>query len=531
MTYRELLGKMDNLQDLAILPNEGESGGCMSSYDRASQYDAASDRYLHWDANEDGSGYIRKTENGNIVAFECDGPGCIFRTWSALPKDGHIQIFIDQITLPVVDVPFKDFFEKQEGDIPPLNLSELSMNLSRGRNCFIPIPFQKYCRIELAPDWGAYYHFTYLRYPVGTQMPAYTERFTRDGMIALAELDRRLYDRESACNDLPFIKVRDVVNSGEEKMIHSSMGPGAIACLRFYPDGLVGKRALSHMLIKLYWDGEVKPSVEAPIDSFFGSAPGMHPFSCLPLSMNRCVFECRFFMPYQYGVRFTLVNYNQDSQPVHFEIAQVPCAHAESLLRFHAKWHNGYYGRLSPADFAPNGQRWPDWPILLVNGPGRFCGVHLHIYNSWNKPKQDAPDWWYGKWDKKNVDWWWGEGDEKFFIDNEKFPSSFGTGSEDYIGYAWAAEPPFARFQSPFSCLNAMPIDGNGHTSVCRFQIADHIPFLKRFEGYIEKYKENVWGDDNRCLYAALPYWYQAANTTDDYPAIRPDDLRLFDGE
>lgn len=39
--------------------------------------------------------------------------------------------------------------------------------------------------------------------------------------------------------------------------------------------------------------------------------------------------------------------------------------------------------------------------------------------------------------DNKTIDWWWGEGDEKFFVDGEKFPSSFGTGSEDYIGYAW----------------------------------------------------------------------------------------------
>lgn len=39
------------------------------------------------------------------------------------------------------------------------------------------------------------------------------------------------------------------------------------------------------------------------------------------------------------------------------------------------------------------------------------------------------------------MDWWWGEGDEKLFVDGEKFPSTFGTGSEDYVGYAWAAEP------------------------------------------------------------------------------------------
>ena len=55
--------------------------------------------------------------------------------------------------------------------------------------------------------------------------------------------------------------------------------------------------------------------------------------------------------------------------------------------------------------------------MLRTQGRGRFCGVMLHVWN----PRGG----------------WWGEGDEKFFVDGEKFPSTFGTGSEDYFGYAW----------------------------------------------------------------------------------------------
>ncbi len=40
---------------------------------------------------------------------------------------------------------------------------------------------------------------------------------------------------------------------------------------------------------------------------------------------------------------------------------------------------------------------------------------------------------------------WWGEGDEKFFVDGERFPSTFGTGTEDYFGYAWCSEKTFIR--------------------------------------------------------------------------------------
>jgi hypothetical protein len=56
--------------------------------------------------------------------------------------------------------------------------------------------------------------------------------------------------------------------------------------------------------------------------------------------------------------------------------------------------------------------RWPDWTMIKTEGRGRFMGVMLHVWN----PRGG----------------WWGEGDEKFFVDGEKYPSTFGTGSEDY---------------------------------------------------------------------------------------------------
>lgn len=144
--------------------------------------------------------------------------------------------------------------------------------------------------------------------------------------------------------------------------------------------------------------------------------------------------------------------------------------------------------------------------------------MQLAVETTWEEPKIPAECWWYGKWDRKSIDWWWGEGDEKFFVDGEKFPSTFGTGSEDYIGYAWAAEPPFAKFQSAYACMNRMPLNGNGFTSVCRFQIADHVPFFASFEAFIEKYKQNTWEEKNRCVYACVPYWYQQADCDDIYP-------------
>ena len=52
---------------------------------------------------------------------------------------------------------------------------------------------------------------------------------------------------------------------------------------------------------------------------------------------------------------------------------------------------------------------------------------------------------------------WRGEGDEKIYVDGESFPSHFGTGTEDYYGYAWCRPERFTGH--PFI---AQP-DGSGN--------------------------------------------------------------------
>lgn len=185
MHYRKLLHKPTDIKALSQPALAGEMSVCMSSYDRASAYDPHTDAYTCWSANGDGTGCVRWLEDGSIVVFECEGPGVIWSTWSALPKQGPIRVFLVGEKTSKIDMPFIDWFESNPGEIPPINLSELSLHLFRGRNSYIPIPFHESCRIELALDWGAFYHFTYTSIAEGTIMPAYSERMSVDGMIAL----------------------------------------------------------------------------------------------------------------------------------------------------------------------------------------------------------------------------------------------------------------------------------------------------------------------------------------------------------
>ena len=143
-------------------------------------------------------------------------------------------------------------------------------------------------------------------------------------------------------------------------------------------------------------------------------------------------------MPFGESAVVELVNEDQQPRDVEFEITHAPLDRPfEGLGHFHCKWHRDTVEM--PQD------RWPDWAMLQTEGRGRFCGVMLHVWN----PRGG----------------WWGEGDEKLFVDGEKFPSTIGTGSEDYFGYAWCNPN---LFQRPYHC-QTMDQNNKGHQSVLRW--------------------------------------------------------------
>ena len=516
LTYHDLVQRLTDLRRLADPPIVGERSGTFSSYDRRSRFDATTQQYIDWDANDDGTGYIRR-EDEYIVVFEQTGPGVIWRVWSAFAAHGHIQIFIDGSDEPVVDMPCSDFFGRHPAPLNPMgitNVPELTPTLSRGRNRFLPIPFQHACKIRFAPNWGMYYHFTYTTFPADTQLPSYDGTYDSATWKALAYADRTLAQRGYARAAGERIRVQGTV--GSTPVTHVITGNRAITGIYVSTDALnpAHHAALLHdIVLDISWDDDPQPSVSIPLGHLFGSAPGVHYHRTLSMGMTTGYGYCHWYMPFHTQAVMTLRNRGTIAHQVDLHVTHEPVARdTRTLLRFHAKWHGDMF-----LDEVQQHGRNIDWPILLTHGVGRFCGMYLHVHNQWQEPSAPAPSWWYGAWDQKNIDWWWGEGDEKFFVDGEHFPSTFGTGSEDYVGYAWAAEPPFPTFESAYASQPQVPIDGNGHTGVCRVHICDDVPFQQSFEASIEKYKPNSWGEGNVCRYDVVAFWYQQAGTADRY--------------
>ena len=174
LTYPQLVARMTDLSLLAALPPVGEKTGLASSYNRASQYDASLDRYIRWGANADGSGVVRR-EGSQVVLADIQGPGCIWRIWSATPCQGHVKIFLDGAATPAVDLPFNAYFT---GEAPPFNRPHIVYRLNGGTeppgfNNYTPIPFARSCKIVADEGWGQYYQFTYTRFPRGRSCPPF----------------------------------------------------------------------------------------------------------------------------------------------------------------------------------------------------------------------------------------------------------------------------------------------------------------------------------------------------------------------
>ncbi len=107
---------------------------------------------------------------------------------------------------------------------------------------------------------------------------------------------------------------------------------------------------------------------------------------------------------------------------------------------------------------------------------------------------------------------WWGEGDEKFHVDGENFPSTFGTGTEDYFGYAWSS---WHLFEKPFHG-QTMTMRNQGHQSVYRWQIADNVPFQTSFDAYLEKYRPNSISTN----FASVAVWYLSPDGEDTWEPV-----------
>ena len=491
ITTLDMIERMDDLKGLAVAA-EGETCCESSAYNKLSKYNIVTGKYENWDANDDMGLDAPRSPDGGYIIADLEGAGSVVRIWSADPRQGHVKIFIDGSTTPALDVPFISLFGSGEF---PFNRSALCYDAARGKNCYVPINYNNGCKIILYDDWGMYYQVNYISFDEGTQVEPFEIPFTMAQTDALAKMNTKLSGDfvpkggETKTIKVPAHSSADILNDS---------GAGAVTGVKIkIADTLKEGEdwdALSEMTFSAYWDGEPTPAVWSTLGGFFASTTGLHEYSSLPLGVTADgTLYSNWYMPYE-SAKITIGNDGDRDYTIEYTV-ETEEANAENLLRFHAKWH-----RLTDPE---KGERWPDAQFLYTEGVGRYVGTSLHIYKE------------LGVGDPAyHPDWWWGEGDEKFFVDGEKFPSWFGTGVEDYFGYAWGTWHPFSN------AYHAQPFTNGGMFGIGsrlnnRFHIIDSVPFTKSFDANIEKYHRDRYSN-----MVFTSYWYLESGGKDDYAPV-----------
>jgi hypothetical protein len=291
---------------------------------------------------------------------------------------------------------------------------------------------------------------------------------------------------------------------GEALTLLDESGPGEISHV-WITIASDERSHLKKMVLRMYWDGEASPSVEAPVGDFFGLGMGEYfLYQSVPLSVGGDkALNCFFPMPFHKHARITLTNEGrQRAEAVYWNIdlRAYKSALPSDTLYFHAQYRQATPNKAIPGNkFNLDGKDNYVW--MEATGHGHFAGVTMSVL--------------------ENQDGWWGEGDDMFFVDGEKLPSINGTGSEDYFLGAWDfGGKPFAYglFGAP---IVGAELEG-GRWSVYRFHLDSPIPFTKSLRATIEHGHANDRGDN----FYSVAYWYQS-EPHDAFPTLPTVEMRV----
>ena len=282
------------------------------------------------------------------------------------------------------------------------------------------------------------------------------------------------------------------IEPGKTAILAEIKGPAAIhhIWVTIAAEAFYGRK----IVLRVYWDGEDVPSVEAPIGDFFGVGHGLNrdlaslPIACSSEGRAR---NCYWYMPFRWSCRVTVTN--EGERPVDAFYYYIDYRELDGL-RPDAPYFHAQYRQ----DFPCLGQK--NYVILDAAGAGHYVGCNLSIL--------------------QRTMGWWGEGDDMIYVDGEAAPSLHGTGSEDYFSDAWGMREGGRLF---YGCpLQEEDFQPGSKASVYRFHIPDPVPFKKSIRVTIEHGHAN----DRSDYYSSVAYWYQTEPHV-PYPALPLVDKRL----
>ncbi|AIE84712.1 hypothetical protein OP10G_1344 [Fimbriimonas ginsengisoli Gsoil 348] len=478
---KTLLPQMWDLRYLSRPPKPSFTAAQASSYDRASNPGPNSDPFANGDAGQ----FIRTEVNDGRteqVMADLKGPGTVVRVWSANPK-GTIRFYFDGESKPRIEATMADFLT---GKVAPF-YDPFAYSAAQGTDLYFPFPYAKSLKVTAENSDHLYYHVNYRTYATGTRVetfdPGRLSKVEREIKTAAEHLTRLEPAMPRGLATMGH--ALSTVEPGRRELCLQLGQPGTVSELRVRvpmstktfikepdwdsPDAT--HNLMRNLLLEMECDGE--RTIEAPLGDFFATAPGVNPLKSLAFEVTDDGWlVCRMPMPFQRNARIWLNNVGPVPVKVETAAKVETKAPPKDAYHFCAQW-TAEYASTRPIR---------DMHLLDVRGEGYWIGSNLHVSN---------PD-----------PAWWGEGDEKAYVDGESFPSTFGTGTEDYYGYAWGSS---MLFQRPYHGQNRCDGPGSfGQTNVHRWNLFDPIPYTKSLKFDLEMWH---WAAV-KAAFDRTAYWY-----------------------
>ena len=291
------------------------------------------------------------------------------------------------------------------------------------------------------------------------------------------------------------------IKAGTEKEIFNATGAGVISHIWFTISA--SSLHLKELVLRAYWDGNAKPSIETPIGDFFGLNLGDYVIfesqylACSPgQSLN-----CYFSMPYRKGARLTVTN--EGARDVGAFYSNIDYLEADSLpddaLYFHAQYRQATPNVAQNLPGGKNLDGTTNYVYCETRGRGHLMGVTLGVIQL--------------------AEGWMGEGDEMIYVDDPSKPIINGTGTEDYFLGSWnfggrmhAQEFSHHQYGAP---LIQSPEKVGGRYCLYRFHGDNPVTF----NTYMKHSMEHGHANNRADNFYSCAYWYQDQPYT-AFPAL-----------
>lgn len=278
----------------------------------------------------------------------------------------------------------------------------------------------------------------------------------------IAKVQKKLQSRDRGLDKIELISETISGNLQPEEIWSANFtGSKAIRAIRLKLEADNLTQALRTTIIEAEFDGET--TVWCPVGDFFGTGYQLRYLNTwYSLVEEDGTMQVFWVMPFEKNASLIIRNTGNEDVKINGEVLLSDWKWDTSSMHFGTSWHQ-YTGIFTRKGLTQQDTGSPfDINYVELTGQGTYVGDGLTLFNT------------------SYV--WWGEGDEKIYIDREALPSHFGTGTEDYYGYAWGGRS--KRFSNhpfiaqPDKTGNAKP----GYVVNIRQRCLDIIPFQEHLK-------------------------------------------------